>query len=288
MKSAPFTWHRPESVARAVELLSTLENARIVAGGQTLMPMLAMRYAYVDHLIDVNAIPSLDGITLEGDELCIGALVRQRDIEQSPLILQHAPLMVEAYQLVGHVQTRNRGTFVGSVCNLDPASEQPALAAIFDAVIVAVGPRGERRIPFNDFACGFMTTSIEPDEMVTQIRLRFWNGPHGYAFEEFARRHGDFAIVGAAVMASIDANRTIKRVEAVLCGMGAKPCRVELADILQGQQPSTELAKMAASRASWIDAIGDTTASATYRKRLACTVTERALSRAFSRALDAR
>jgi carbon-monoxide dehydrogenase medium subunit len=287
VKSAPFTWHRPESVARAVELLSTLDNARIVAGGQTLMPMLAMRYAYVDHLVDVNAIPGLNGIALEGGELCIGALVRQRDIEQSPLIHQYAPLMVEAYRLVGHIQTRNRGTFVGSVCNFDPASEQPALAEIFNATIVAVGPDGERRIPFHEFACGFMTTSIETDEMVTQIRLRIWNGPHGYAFEEFARRHGDFAIVGAAAMVSVDVNRAINRADVVLCGMGGKPCRLQLDDVLQGQQPSDGLAKAAADRASWIDALSDTSASAAYRKRLACTVTERALGRAFARALNA-
>jgi carbon-monoxide dehydrogenase medium subunit len=287
VKSAPFTWHRPESVTRAVELLSTLDNARIIAGGQTLMPMLAMRYAYVDHLIDVNAIPGLDRITLEGDEVCIGALVRQRDIEQSPLIRQHAPLMVEAYQWVGHIQTRNRGTFVGSVCNLDPASEQPALAAIFNATIVAVGPRGERRIPFNEFACGFMTTSIEPDEMVTQIRLRIWKEPHGYAFEEFARRHGDFAIVGSAVMVSVDAQRSIARAEAVLCGIGGQPHRLELADMLHGRAADANLARLAANRAGEIDAISDTSASAAYRKRLASTVTERALVRAFSRALNA-
>ncbi|WP_233887060.1 FAD binding domain-containing protein [Paraburkholderia flagellata] len=287
MKSAPFTWHRPESVARAVELLATLDNARIVAGGQTLMPMLAMRYAYVDHVVDVNAIPGLNQITLEDDEVCVGALVRQRDLEQSPLIHQYAPLMVEAYRLVGHIQTRNRGTFVGSVCNLDPASEQPALAEIFNATIVAVGPRGERRIPFDEFALGFMTTSIEPDEMVTQIRLRIWNEPHGYAFEEFARRHGDFAIVGAAVMVSVDVNHAITHADAVLCGMGGKPCRLQFADVLEGQQPSADLAKTAASRASWIDALSDTSASAAYRKRLACTVTERALVRAFARALNA-
>ncbi|MEX3693885.1 xanthine dehydrogenase family protein subunit M [Paraburkholderia sp. BR14263] len=287
MKSAPFTWHRPESVARAVELLATLDNARLIAGGQTLMPMLAMRYAYVDHLIDVNAIPGLDGIALEGGEVCIGALVRQRDIEQSPLIHRYAPLMVEAYRLVGHIQTRNRGTFVGSVCNLDPASEQPALAEIFNATIVAVSPRGERRIPFHEFACGFMTTSIEPDEMVTQIRLRIWNEPHGYAFEEFARRHGDFAIVGAAAMVSVDANRAIRRADVVLCGMGSKPCRLQFDDVLQGQQPSDGLAKAAAGRASSIDALGDTSASAAYRQRLASTVTERALGRAFARALNA-
>jgi aerobic carbon-monoxide dehydrogenase medium subunit len=286
VKSAPFTWHRPESVTRAVELLSTLDNARIIAGGQTLMPMLAMRYAYVDHLIDVNAIAGLDAITLEGDELCIGALARQRDLEQSPLIREHAPLMVEAYQLVGHIQTRNRGTFVGSVCNLDPASEQPALAALFDATIVAVGPRGERRIPFDEFALGFMTTSIEPDEMVTQIRLRIWNEPHGYAFEEFARRHGDFAIVGAAVMVSVAANRSITRAEAVLCGMGGRPHRLQLADVLEGRQPDANLARLAAHRAGEVEAISDTSASARYRQRLACTVTERALVRAFSRALN--
>jgi aerobic carbon-monoxide dehydrogenase medium subunit len=288
MKSGPFAWHRPESVAHAVELLATLDNARVIAGGQTLMPMLAMRYVYVDHLIDLNAIPGLDGITLQGDELCIGAMTRQRDLEQSPLVLRHAPLMAEAYQLVGHIQTRNRGTFVGSVCNLDPASEQPALAAIFDATVVAAGPRGERRIPFDEFAVGFMTTSIEPDEIVTEIRLRIWREPHGYAFEEFARRHGDFAIVGAGAMVALDANRAIARAEVVLCGMGGRPQRLELSDLMPGRQPSAELARSAAQRAGELDAISDTSASSGYRQRLARTVTERALDRAFARAINAR
>jgi carbon-monoxide dehydrogenase medium subunit len=132
-----------------------------------------------------------------------------------------------------------------------------------------------------------MTTSIDPDELVTQIRLRIWNEPHGYAFEEFARRHGDFAIVGAAVMVSVDAHRSVRRVEAVLCGMGSQPHRLELADVLDGRQPDANLARQAANRAGLIDAISDTSASAAYRKRLACTVTERALGRAFSRALNA-
>jgi carbon-monoxide dehydrogenase medium subunit len=283
MKPAPFTLHRPASIPDAVRLLSTLENARVLAGGQTLMPMLAMRYAFVDHLVDMNSIAGLDRISFDSEHLIVGALVRQRELELSPLTAQHAPIIAEALAQVGHVQTRHRGTFVGSVCNLDPASEQPALASLLDATLVAVGPAGQRTIPFGDFALGFMTTALAPDEVVTEIRLRAWPPGHGFAFEEFARRRGDFAVVGAGVMVSTDRNGAISRIAAVLCGVGGIPARLDLS-CLVGRGSGDDAVNGAAAIAGQVDAIEDTSASRAYRQHLARTLVARALRRALERA----
>jgi carbon-monoxide dehydrogenase medium subunit len=287
MKPAPFTLHRPTSTAEAVHLLSTLDNARVLAGGQTLMPMLAMRYAFVDHLVDLNAITGLDRIAFDGEHLIVGALVRQRELEVSPLVAEHAPIVAEALAQVGHIQTRHRGTFVGSVCNLDPASEQPALASLLDASVVAEGPRGRRTISFEEFALGFMTTALAPDEMVTEIRLRTWKRGHGFAFEEFARRRGDFAIVGAGVMVGMGAGGVIDRVAAVLCGVGGVPARLDLSGLI-GQRPDENAVNTASAIAREVDAIEDTSGSKAYRQHLAGTLVARALRRALPRAAEPR
>lgn len=282
MKPAPFTLHRPATTAEAVRLLATLDNARVLAGGQTLMPMLAMRYVLVDHLVDLNAIPGLDRIAFDGEHLMVGALVRQRELELSPLASEHAPIVAEALEQVGHVQTRHRGTFVGSVCNLDPASEQPALAALLDATLVVEGARGRRSIAFDDFALGFMTNSLQPDELVVEIRLRTWPRGHGHAFEEFARRRGDYAIVGAGVMASTRGG-AIDRVAAVLCGVGGVPLRLDLSDLV-GQRPDERAVCAAAAIARRVDAIEDVNGSTAYRRHLAGTLVARAMRRALARA----
>lgn len=282
MKPESFTLHRPTSTAEAVHLLSTLDNARVLAGGQTLMPMLAMRYAFVDHLVDLNSVAGLGQISLDGEYLVVGALVRQRELETSPLTIRHAPIVAEALALVGHVQTRNRGTFVGSVCNLDPASEQPALASLLDATIVAEGPQGRRAIAFDDFALGFMSTSLRADEIATEIRLRACPPGHGWAFEEFARRRGDFAIVGAGVLVRTGAAGAIEQISAVLCGVGGIPARPDLSGLI-GQPANDRAIDAAAAIAGQVDAIEDTNGSTAYRQHLARTLTARALRRAFAR-----
>jgi carbon-monoxide dehydrogenase medium subunit len=284
MKAAPFSLHRPTTPQAAVQLLATLDNARVIAGGQTLMPMLAMRYAYVDHLVDLNSIAGLDQIALRDGQLCIGALVRQRDLELSPTAREHAPIIAEALALVGHVQTRNRGTFVGAICNLDPASEQPALASLFDATLVVLSPEGERLVRFDDFALGFMTTVLGPNEIVTEIRLKVWGRRHGYAFEEFSRRHGDFAIVGIGLMVALDSRGRIDRVAGVLCGVGGVPHRLALDEVMAGQAPSDALVRAAADVAGAVDAIEDNSAKTVYRQHLARTLVDRALRRALARA----
>lgn len=288
MKPPPFTLHRPDSLAQAVRWLAELPNARVLAGGQTLMPMLAMRYLYVDHLIDLNSVPGLDQISLVDGQLRVGALVRQRELELSPLVKMNAPIVAEALGLVGHVQTRNRGTFVGSLCNMDPASEQPAVAGLLDARIEVIGPRGQRELAFDDFAQGFMTTGLAADEIATAVRLQPWSASHGFAFIEYARRHGDFPLTGVGALLELDGQHRLQRLSLRLIGVGALPV-----DPLQ-DHPSAmghafddaaidAIADVAAS----VDAIGDGNASREYRQHLAGALTRRALQKARDRAIAA-
>lgn len=288
MKPPPFTLHRPDSLKQAVHWLAELPNARVLAGGQTLVPMLAMRYLYVDHLIDLNSVPGLDQISLVNGQLRVGALVRQRELELSPLVKEHVPIVAEALGLVGHVQTRNRGTFVGSLCNMDPASEQPAVAALLDARIEVTGPRGPRELSFADFAQGFMTTSLAADEIAIAVRLKPWSPRHGHAFIEYARRHGDFPITGVGAMLELDGQHRLQRLALRLIGVGALPV-----DPLQeqsgaiGQVFDDAAIDSIATGASRVEALGDGNASREYRQHLAGALTRRALLQARDRAIAA-
>src|SRR6267154_5002881 len=227
MKPPPFSYHDPRTVADAVGLLGRLENAKLLAGGQSLMPMLNMRFVLPDHIIDLNEVEGLAFIREGNGALEIGAMTRQRDLEFSDLIRQRCPLMHEAILNVGHRQTRNRGTLGGSLCHLDPSAELVSVATALDAAVVVQGPGGTREIPFRAFPVAYMTASIEPTEVVTGIRLPLWPERHGHAFMEFSRRHGDFAIVSAAVLLADDGAGRITRASVTLGGMGAAPVRVK-------------------------------------------------------------
>ena len=285
MKPPPFTYHNPKSLSEAVSLLGSLENAKALAGGQSLMPMLNMRYAMPDHLVDLNDIEELSGIELRADALYIGAMTRQRDIELSPLVKEHCPLITEALWNVGHVQTRNRGTLGGSLCHLDPASELPTVAMALDATIHVQGRNGKRELPMAKFPLTFMTPAIEPDEIVAGALLPLWPKGHGYAFLEFARRHGDFAVVGVAVLLALGADGRIARASIALCGVGSAPVRLREAELsLVGAKASEEAFANAAAHAGRIEAMEDVHASKAYRQQLALTLTERALDIAGKRA----
>lgn len=171
MKPPPFSYHDPQSVDDAIALLSQHENAKILAGGQSLMPMLNMRYVLPDHVIDINKIEGLSYIRDDGETLEIGAMTRQRDLEYSDSVKRLCPLMDEALQQIGHRQTRNRGTIGGSLSHLDPAAELPAVCAATDAVIQVQGPNGRREIPFAEYPAGYMTPSFEMDEILVGIRI---------------------------------------------------------------------------------------------------------------------
>jgi carbon-monoxide dehydrogenase medium subunit len=284
MKPPPFSYHDPATLADAVALLARLDNAKLLAGGQSLMPMLNMRYVQPDDVVDLNRVEGLAYIREAGGALEIGAMTRQRDIELSPLVRERCPLMHEAIRQVGHRQTRNRGTLGGSLCHLDPAAELVTVAAALDATVEVTGPGGKRRIPFAEFPAGYMAPSLQPDEIVTGASFPLWPEGHGHAFIEFSRRHGDFAVVAAAALLELDPRGKVKRASLTIGGATAAPVRVAEAErLLAGQAPSDALVREAAERCRGIDAIGDVHAPAAYRRQLAAVLARRALETAAGR-----
>jgi carbon-monoxide dehydrogenase medium subunit len=285
VKPPAFAYYDPATIEEAVGLLGRLENARLLAGGQSLMPMLNMRYAFPDHLIDLNRIETLAGIAEDGETLRIGAMTRQRDIADHPLVRARLPLMVEALRHVGHRQTRNRGTIGGSLCHLDPAAELVAVAANLDATIEIAGPRGVRTLPMAEFPLGFMTPAIEPDEIVTAVRLPLPSRGHGYSFLEMARRHGDFAIVSVAISLSLDPSGHIGNCAVTVGGAAAVPLRMAEAEaMLVSGDPGPPLFKRAAATVRAVDALEDAQIPAWYRRQVAETLMQRALTAAHERA----
>ena len=285
MKPPPFAYHAPDSLSEAVALLGRLENARVLAGGQSLMPMLNMRFVIPDNVVDLNGVPDLDYIRVVGDSLEIGAMTRQRDIEFSEVVERHCPLLREAILNVGHRQTRNRGTIGGSLCHLDPAAELVSVAAALGATLVVTGTGGVRELAFEEFALGFMTVSLEPDEVLTAIRLPLWPAGHGHCFLEFARRHGDFAVVSVAAMMALDTAGRVSRVSLTLGGVGPVPVRIDAVErSLLGEAPSAALLADAAGSCRDVEAMEDVHASAAYRQQLAAVLSRRALTLCARRA----
>jgi len=284
MKPPPFHYHDPRTVADAVSLLARLDNAKLLAGGQSLMPMLNMRFVLPDHVIDLNRVDGLSYIREREGALEIGAMTRQRELEFSDVVRTRCPLMHEAILQVGHRQTRNRGTIGGSLCHLDPAAELVSGAAALDATVTVAGPNGTREIAFADFPVAYMTPAIEPQEILTAVRLPIWPQGHGYAFIEFSRRHGDFAIVSAAALLEPDAGGKIARASVTLGGMGQGPVRGrEVEQGLLGQAPGDDLFRELCESCRAIEAVDDIHASAGYRQHLAAVLARRALTKAASR-----
>lgn len=284
MKPPPFSYHDPRTVADTVALLGRLETAKLLAGGQSLMPMLNMRYVQPDHVIDLNGVEGLSGLREAGNALEIGAMTRQRDIEYSEVVRTRCPLMHEAILQVGHRQTRNRGTLGGSLCQLDPAAELVAVAAALDATVGITGPKGRRELPFAEFPAGYMTPAIEPSELLTSVRFPLWAKGHGHAFIEFSRRHGDFAVVSAAALLEADRSGKITRASVVVGGAGPVPFRArEVERALVGSRASEELIRDACEGLRAIDAVEDVHAPSAYRQQLAVVLARRALKTAHSR-----
>src|SRR5438477_10762692 len=283
MKPPPFRYHDPRTVGETLGLLGSLENAKLLAGGQSLMPMLNMRFVLPDHVIDLNRVDGLSYIREANGALEIGAMTRQRDLEFSDLIRRVCPLMHDAILQVGHRQTRNRGTLGGSLCQLDPSAELVAVAAALEATIAVAGPKGTREIPFSGFPKTYMTPAIGPDELLTRVRFPLWPRPHGWAFVEFARRHGDFAVVSAAALLEEDRGK-IKRASVTLGGVAAAPVRMkEVEKALVGQTASDALFRDACEACRKIEAMQDVHAPASYRQHLAAVLSRRALERAHAR-----
>jgi aerobic carbon-monoxide dehydrogenase medium subunit len=288
MKPSEFQYHAPTTIEEAAHLLGTLEDAKLLAGGQSLMPMMNFRYLMSSHLIDLNGVDALSAIGEKDGRLHIGAMARQRDIELARLVRQRAPLIPEAYQLVSHKQIRNRGTLGGSLCQLDPSSEQPCFTAALDGVLTIAryddGALQLRELPMADWALMYMTPALEEGELLVNVSLEIWPQGHGYAFEEFARRHGDYAIVGVAALCTADAQGRLERVSLTVCGVAPGPVRLhEVEATLRGHPMNQDALRLAGDVARGLDVMTDAHVSNDYRQHLAGVLTERALQTAFSR-----
>lgn len=289
MKPAPFNYHRAKTLAEATDLVGRLENARLLAGGQSLMPMMNMRYVMVDHLIDLNQVEELSGIQIDDRRVTIGAMTRQRDILDSAILREHAPIFAEALTQVGHIQTRNRGTIGGSLSHLDPAAELPGLAALHDAKVTLAKTGGVREIPISEFALGYMTPCTGPEEILSQISFDLWPKGHGYDFREFAQRHGDFAIVGVGTLMTLHDDGNIGRVACVLVGIDFQPIRLpEIEAELTGNAPTEELFRSVSEKARDRAMMEDALVPESYRKQLSAVLLRRSLTSAAIRAAGGR
>ena len=289
MKPANFDYHAPSTLQEAAALLARLPDAKLLAGGQTLLPMMNFRFMTPENIVDLNGVQELAGISVQGDRLRIGAMTRQRDIEHSPVVRRAAPLVREAYGFVAHRQIRNRGTYGGSLCHLDPASEQPCFTSALGGVLTVVKSESDGRIGTRDVAIGdwaqmYLTPALEEGELLQSISLDIWPEGHGYSFQEYSRRHGDFAIVGVAALTHADARGRLERVAVSVCGVAPGPVRLSVAERdLVGMEPGEEAVLLACEAARRLDVMSDQHISADYRQHLAATLTGRALRTAFAR-----
>jgi carbon-monoxide dehydrogenase medium subunit len=287
VKPSAFGYHAPQSIDEAVALLGELgDGAKALAGGQSLLPMLSLRLAYFDHLVDIGRIAELRGIRSERDAVVIGATTVDARLETDPEIAAQVPLLARATPLVGHFQIRNRGTVGGSIAHADPAAEYPAIAIALDAEIEAVSPRGRRQIPAREFFRGFWTTDLAADELLADVRFPVWTGRCGFAVREFARRHGDFAVAGAVVAVQLDADQRVERCAISVFGLGPTPLRATAAErAAMGQKPDLdgeELGRLAVSDLTEVPS--DVHGSARYRTRVGAAMVTRAWNDAIGEA----
>jgi carbon-monoxide dehydrogenase medium subunit len=283
MKPPKFDYHAPKSVDDALALLERYGgDAKILAGGQSLMPLLNFRLSRPAALVDLNRIPSLAYIKEVDGRVSLGAMTRQRAIEFSPVVKDRLPLLREATRWVGHLPIRTRGTIGGSIAHADPSAEYPAVLTALEGEVVTRSPRGERVIKAADLFQTYLTTNLEADEIVVEVRLPAMPAGAGYALEEFARRHGDFAIIGIAAMVVRDGPRC-KSARLATAGAGPVPLRLRAAEeILERDGLGEAAIEAAARRASeLVSPDSDIHASSDYRRHLTGVLTRRALTRAL-------
>ena len=285
MKCSAFKYYDPESIAEAATLLSEFDDAVPLAGGQSLMPMLNFRVLSPSHLIDLNRVGELSHIDIDVSTGRFGAMTRQRDLEFSDAVKTGFPVIQEALFHVGHRQTRNRGTFGGSLCHLDPSAELVNIVALHGGVLTAASKAKTRNISIEDWVLGAMSNALQPGELLSSIELPKWPSGHGYAYEEFARRHGDFAITAVSCLVTLQADGGVARAAICVSGLSPAPIRLISAEaLLVSQAPDDDLIDAACAEAFAIDTETDAFVSGAYRKKLASVLTRRALKRALARA----
>jgi carbon-monoxide dehydrogenase medium subunit len=288
VKPAPFDYFAPGALDEALALLAEHgDEAKPLAGGQSLIPAMNFRLARPRVLVDLNRVGALSYIRAEKGGVEIGAMTRQRAVERSDVIARAAPLLAEAMPAIAHPQIRNRGTVGGSIAHADPSAELPAVALALDARFRARSATGERTIVAADFFKGMLETALEPGELLVEIALPPLRPRTGTAFLEVARRHGDYALVGVAVVVTLDATGRCQAARIALLSVGDGPVlAVEAGKTLAGQKRSDELLRAAADTGAKrdVDPPSDIHASAAYRRRLVEVLTRRALARAYERA----
>jgi carbon-monoxide dehydrogenase medium subunit len=289
VKAAPFGYDAPTTPDEALGILAEHgDEAKVLAGGQSLIPMLALRLAVFDRLVDIGRIDALRGIEVRDGSLRIGAGTTDAEIEHSPDVRAAAPLVAMATPLIGHSQIRNRGTIGGSLAHADPAAEYPAVAVALDAELDILSPRGRRSVAAPDFFTGLWSTALEPDELLAAVTFPVWAGRSGFAVDEFARRHGDYAIAGAAVAVQLaDDGDDVRRCAIGLIGMSSAPVRATSAEgaalgASAGTVDPAELGRLAAAEPS--DPPSDLHGSPAYRRRVCAAVVARAWTAAVEEA----
>jgi carbon-monoxide dehydrogenase medium subunit len=283
MKLPPFAYACPTTLPEAIELLASHDgDAKAIAGGQSLVPMLAFRLAQPTLLVDLRKLADLRGIRISDEGVTLGAMVRWRDIEDDERLETAHPLLKAAIAHVAHYQIRNRGTVGGSIAHADPAAEMPGIAITCDAEIAVVGKSGAHVIQAADFFQGALTTALTPDEIIVEIRLPAWPAGRRWGFQEFARRRGDFAMAAAAVFYDQDARGKARNAHVGVIGVGDRPLRLTaVEDVLNGESiDEATIAKADAATSAAVDPQDDIHASAAYRRSLVGTMVERALKSA--------
>jgi aerobic carbon-monoxide dehydrogenase medium subunit len=291
VKPAAFEYHQPSTAAEAVGILQELgDAAKVLAGGQSLVPMLALRLAVFEHLVDIGRVEELRGVERRDGTLWVGAATTDAAIETSREVALLAPLLARATPLIGHFQIRNRGTIGGSLAHADPAAEYPAVALALDAQMEVLGPQGTRTVDAADFFTGYWETDLAPEELLTGISFPVSSGRCGFAIEEFARRHGDFAMAGAAVVVELDGDDQVTRCGIGLLGVGATALRARVAEAEILGRPAEELEAgelgVLALR-DLEDIPSDLHGSSGYRRRIGSVMVSRALTAALAEARDA-
>jgi carbon-monoxide dehydrogenase medium subunit len=287
MKPPPFAYHAPHTLDEALSLLTQHgSDAKILAGGQSLVPIMNFRVAQPAMLIDINRIKELAYIKTDSNSLRIGAMTRQRSVERDSTIAKRAPLLHETMPHIAHPQIRNRGTIGGSVAHADPAAELPTIILTLNAKLLAKSQKGERWIDAKDFFVGLFTTALEPTEILAEIQIPDLPARTGYAFEEVARRHGDYAMMGAAATLTLEESGKCKDARLVFLSVGETPLLSSSASqALIGNKPTPELIQSAAADTD-ITPSSNIHASERYRKHLATVLGKRVLTRAYEKAKE--
>jgi carbon-monoxide dehydrogenase medium subunit len=291
VKPPPFAYHAPSTLRETLELLEREgADAKPLAGGQSLIPMMNLRLAWPPTLVDLNGVDELGGTRLEEGRLCVGAITRQRELERSPLVSKHCPLLLDALRFVGHPATRARGTVAGSIAHADPAAELPTVLTTLGGEVVVDGLAGRRVVSAADLFLGYFSVAVEPGELIVEVR--FPVAPTrgaGHAFEEFARRFGDFALAGVAATVELGDDERPAGVRVGLCGAASRPLRAHRAEeaALEGSMSDAAIAAAGRAAAEEADPPSDMHGDAAYRRELVATLTERALAGALARARGA-